>query len=203
MDPEQLLWLKQFDEEADWMMTLANMTSALFIVGTNEERATRADQRQHRNCLRQAQLLLDPRHPWQVLRENHDNSAYHIATMGFNVQTFEYILESGFAERRNSQPVPRNDVPALAPRLSRPERRSLNATDALGHDHAHQSRNSPSRPALRLMKLTKCHENIHVYWLLPPRRAESLLVTTKLSRAGDKYAMCHGRDMIYAINRLK
>ena len=104
MDPEQLLWLEQFDEEEeealDEMMMLANMTSALFIVGTNEEHAARADQRrQHRNYLRWAQLLLSPHcsTPWQALHKSHDDNAY-IVTMGFNVQTFEYILESGFAE---------------------------------------------------------------------------------------------------------
>ena len=57
--------------------------------------------------------------PWQALRKSRDNNAY-IVTVSFDVQTFEYILENGFAERRNNQPVPRNDVPMSAPKPQDP-----------------------------------------------------------------------------------
>jgi hypothetical protein len=51
-------------------------------------------------------------------------------TMGFDVATFQFILESGFEMRWNCFRVPRADAPSVAtPRVSR---RSLDAAGALG-----------------------------------------------------------------------
>ena len=50
--------------------------------------------------------------------------------MGFDVQTFTYILSSGFAIHWDENPIPCNDTSALA--NPRPERRSLDAAGALG-----------------------------------------------------------------------
>ena len=50
--------------------------------------------------------------------------------MGFDVQTFTYILSSGFATHWDENPIPCNDTSALT--NPRPERRSLDAAGALG-----------------------------------------------------------------------
>lgn len=76
-------------------------------------------------------LLPDPRRatPWQALYQSQNDRAY-ITTMGFNVATFNYILESGFTEHWNTNTIPRSDnINAAPPLLSR---RSLDAAGGLG-----------------------------------------------------------------------
>ena len=77
------------------------------------------------------QLLPNPRilTPWTQLYESNNDRAY-ITTMGFDVATFHYILDSGFAARWNSTPIPRADVSRHGqPRIGG---RSLDAAGALG-----------------------------------------------------------------------
>jgi hypothetical protein len=77
------------------------------------------------------QLLPNPRilTPWTQLYESNNDRAY-ITTMGFDVATFHYILDSGFAARWNSTPIPRADVSRHGqPRIGS---RSLDAAGALG-----------------------------------------------------------------------
>ena len=50
--------------------------------------------------------------------------------MGFNVETFELILQSGFAERWYMQPIPHTDSSSHGE--PRPGARSLDAWGALG-----------------------------------------------------------------------
>jgi hypothetical protein len=62
-------------------------------------RQRRAEQRLERRLyLTRAQLLPNPRRdtPWQILYASKSDRAY-ITTMGFDVQTFEDILEAGFS----------------------------------------------------------------------------------------------------------
>jgi hypothetical protein len=50
--------------------------------------------------------------------------------MGFNVATFDSILESGFEDHWNTTPIPRNDVSSSG--IPYQSRRSLDAAGALG-----------------------------------------------------------------------
>ncbi|KAH0840055.1 hypothetical protein J3R83DRAFT_1022 [Lanmaoa asiatica] len=81
---------------------------------------------QHHNRLypRRSQLLPDPRGdtPWQRLYNSQNNRAF-ITTMGFDVDTFGYILTSGFCMRRS-------DTNSIGD--PRPDRRSLDTAGALG-----------------------------------------------------------------------
>jgi hypothetical protein len=77
------------------------------------------------------ELLPDPRKetPWQALYDSEKDQAY-IATMGVDVATFDYIMDSGFEYGWDTQPIARNDInPAGAPRIGG---RSLTATGGLG-----------------------------------------------------------------------
>jgi hypothetical protein len=67
--------------------------------------------------------------PWQVLCCSQNDRAY-ITTMGFDVKTFNYIVESGFGSRWLSQPIPRPEVHTSG--NSRPSGRSLDSWGALG-----------------------------------------------------------------------
>ena len=92
----------------------------------------RSDDRNPRRVyLLRNDLHPDPREdsPWQRLYAAGNDRAF-ITTMGVDVPTFEYILNSGFGERWESTPIPRPDVhPRAQPR---PEKRSLDAAGALG-----------------------------------------------------------------------
>jgi hypothetical protein len=84
-----------------------------------------------RQYLTRSELLPNPRcdTPWQQLYKSESDCAY-ITTMGFDVATFQFILESGFEMRWNCSRVPRADAPSLGP--PRVSRRSLDAAGALG-----------------------------------------------------------------------
>ncbi|KAG6808001.1 hypothetical protein H0H92_005724 [Tricholoma furcatifolium] len=132
---EFLCLLTQEEEEdeleAENSMQQAARYAALAIYlgasGSRQERAAR----RIRLYLTRRDLLPDPRvdTPWQQLY-NSQNSRAFITTMGFDVPTFDYILESGFRELWDTTPIPRGDAPGSAtPRLSS---RSLDAAGALG-----------------------------------------------------------------------
>ncbi|KAG2336686.1 hypothetical protein BDR05DRAFT_978730 [Suillus weaverae] len=57
------------------------------------------------------QLLPSPHvmTPWTQLYESYNDCAY-ITTMGFDVTTFHQLLDSGYADKWNSTPIPRADV---------------------------------------------------------------------------------------------
>ncbi|KAH8099883.1 hypothetical protein BXZ70DRAFT_872038, partial [Cristinia sonorae] len=87
--------------------------------------------RRRRLYLRRAELLPNPRAetPWQVLRGIRSDRAY-ITTMGVDVATFDYLLESGFANAWSHQTIPLTDAnPHGQPRVGG---RSLDAIGALG-----------------------------------------------------------------------
>ncbi|KAG9087331.1 hypothetical protein FRC07_012847 [Ceratobasidium sp. 392] len=81
--------------------------------------------------LRRPELMPNPRveSPWQSLYHSRQDSAF-IVTMGIDVETFHYILDSGFEAAWNTTPVTRDDVnPHGAPRIGA---RSLDAAGGLG-----------------------------------------------------------------------
>ncbi|KAG6913460.1 hypothetical protein DXG01_006709 [Tephrocybe rancida] len=128
-----LLQQQEDDEEAeDELLDGAMHAAAIMAFSVEEARQIRADRRHsNRLYLRQGQLLPNPRTgtPWQALYNSRDDRAF-ITTMGFDVATFDYILNSGFASAWYWTPIPRPDTPATA--APRPGGRSLNAPGALG-----------------------------------------------------------------------
>ena len=67
--------------------------------------------------------------PWQQLYASKIDRAF-ILTTGLDHETFEWILQSGFASTWDETPIPRSDTAgAIKVRLGR---RSLDATGALG-----------------------------------------------------------------------
>ena len=84
------------DEEYDLQVGLI---ASVIIIGAEIGRQACIDNHhENRLYLTRSQLLPDPRlaTPWQVLYDSQSDRAF-ITTMGFDVQTFTYILSSGFA----------------------------------------------------------------------------------------------------------
>lgn len=112
-------------EEAFFVITL-------LLLAAEDARLRHARSRNLRRLyLCRPQLLPNPRAgtPWQLLYHTQNDRAF-ITTMGINVHTFQYILESGFELRWNTTPIPRNDANANGP--PRLGARSLDAAGALG-----------------------------------------------------------------------
>ncbi|KAG2347204.1 hypothetical protein BDR05DRAFT_958680 [Suillus weaverae] len=110
----------------------ALIVAATVLVGTELTRQEHIDSRQmRRQYLCRVQLLPNPQTstPWQALFASQNDRAF-ITTMGFDVETFTFILTSGFAKHWYHTPIPRDDISQYAnPRV---ERRSLDAGGALG-----------------------------------------------------------------------
>lgn len=119
-------------EEEDLQEQQLVALAVLMLVGAEESHRLRAERRlAHRTYLTRPELLPNPRvaTPWQKLYHSQNDRAF-ITTMGFNVASFETILEAGFEQMWNITPIPRDDVPtSAAPRI---HRRSLDAAGALG-----------------------------------------------------------------------
>ncbi|KAI8989206.1 hypothetical protein BD414DRAFT_329457 [Trametes punicea] len=119
---------EEYNEELD---DIAHIAAAVLTASAEEARLRRAEARLHnRRYLCRPQLLPNPREstPWQALYHSQNDRAF-ITTMGIDCATFQYILDSGFAHRWNTTPIPRPDVHATGePRLGR---RSLDAAGAL------------------------------------------------------------------------
>jgi hypothetical protein len=120
----------EYDDEDDEEELL--LLSGAFFLGIERVHELRVERRNHhRRYLCRPQLLPNPREntPWQALYNSRVDRAY-ITTMGIDVATFDFILASGFEQRWNTTPIPRQDADfAGAPRLGG---RSLDAAGALG-----------------------------------------------------------------------
>ena len=100
-------------------------------LATHSREAKTARRSARRFSLLRAHLLPNPRigTPWQHLYASQSDRAF-ITTMGFDVATFNAILQAGFEESWNNNPIRRGDVnPGGRTRLLG---RSLDATGALG-----------------------------------------------------------------------
>lgn len=109
----------------------AIIITTLCLGTTLAENARIERRRLHRFYLTRPDLLPNPRSgtSWQRLYDSQNSRAF-ITTMGFDVDTFHYILRSGFAYIWDNTPIPRNDVSTGGqPRLGA---RSLDAAGALG-----------------------------------------------------------------------
>ncbi|EIW77798.1 hypothetical protein CONPUDRAFT_92166 [Coniophora puteana RWD-64-598 SS2] len=124
--------LEAEEEEEEEEETRLITAVGLLLWGAEQSRLLRNERRlEHRLYLVRADLLPNPRAdtPWQVLYAGMNRRAY-ITTMGVDVETFDYILASGFGSKWNALPIPRDDTNQQG--RARLGRRSLDAAGALG-----------------------------------------------------------------------
>ncbi|KAG2130663.1 uncharacterized protein EDB93DRAFT_1263357 [Suillus bovinus] len=109
--------MEAIDEEES-----ALIVAAVVLVGAEQTRQERINRRQpQRLYLCRTQLLPNPRlsTPWQTLFASQNDQAF-ITTMGFDMDTFTFMLTSGFAEHWYHTPIPRDDISQYAnPRIER------------------------------------------------------------------------------------
>jgi hypothetical protein len=136
MDIDAYIGLQQLEEmeeyEIDEEHDLAGSAMAIIAVATLEAHRLRTERRKpSRLYLCRSQLLRNPRGAtaWQVLYRTRNDRAY-ITTMGFDVHTFDTILNSGFGYAWDTTPIPRQDTSSLG--RTRPGARSLDGSGALG-----------------------------------------------------------------------
>lgn len=128
-----VLAIEEIDEEQDHddeITQIAALTGATVYLEALETQHRRS-QRRRRLYLVRNELLPNPREgtPWQKLFHTQSDRAF-ITTMGIDIATFNYILDSGFTEQWSTRPITRPDQPMAAPpRLSS---RSLDAAGGLG-----------------------------------------------------------------------
>ena len=113
------------DEDEEFMQ-------ALYLIAPDVLDHIRRNRRsQTRLYLTRSELLIHPqgRTPWQALYHSNNDRAF-ITTMGLDVRTFHLLLESGFRESWETQPIVRADANSRGrPRL---QARSLDAAGSLG-----------------------------------------------------------------------
>lgn len=118
------------DDDEDYEYTIA-CASTVFLA-MEDARQRQSEQRSYnRHYIVRKDLLPNPRYntPWQHMYSTQNDRAF-ITTMGVDCNTFQALLQNGFAHLWDSTPIPRNDVHFDgAPRLGR---RSLDAAGALG-----------------------------------------------------------------------
>ncbi|KAJ7750684.1 hypothetical protein DFH07DRAFT_544735 [Mycena maculata] len=120
------------EDEIDDEQFLAGTAMSIFLLGAIEAHRLRTERRRpSRLYLCRPQLLPNPREAtaWQVLFRSRSDRAY-ITTMGFDVATFNRILDAGFDVAWNTTPIPRED--AVGTGKTRPGARSLDGSGALG-----------------------------------------------------------------------
>ncbi|KAG8988592.1 hypothetical protein FRB94_000574 [Tulasnella sp. JGI-2019a] len=129
----QTEWEEEDEEEEErHAKQMAALLAVVLLVGAEENREIASTLRNpHRRYLRRQNLLPNPRDttPWLALLESRDDRAF-ITTMGFDVATFNLILDSGFRDCWDAMPIARSDVRSSgAPKI---HRRSLDAAGGLG-----------------------------------------------------------------------
>ncbi|CAA7266076.1 unnamed protein product [Cyclocybe aegerita] len=118
-----------WDEENNRLQN-AGLSGTAIYLEAQENRQHHSENRK-RLYLIQNELLPNPREgtPWQHLHSSSSDRGF-IMTMGIDVSTFEYLLQSGFALLWNTTPIPRPDQPMTAP--PRVNSRSLDPAGGLG-----------------------------------------------------------------------
>ncbi|KIK96334.1 hypothetical protein PAXRUDRAFT_772156 [Paxillus rubicundulus Ve08.2h10] len=118
-DIASLITTQEAEADEDFLEDEENkitLIAAAIIGGAEISRQIRIENRhENRLYLCRPQLLPNPRlaTPWQVLYDSQNDHAF-ITTMGFDVQTFAYILTSGFATCWHETAIPRNDTSTVA-----------------------------------------------------------------------------------------
>ncbi|KIJ12082.1 hypothetical protein PAXINDRAFT_15109 [Paxillus involutus ATCC 200175] len=103
---------REEEEDLEDEETMMALVTAAIIGGTEVLREIHVE-RHHNNRLYlcRSQLLPNPciNTPWQILYDSQNDRAF-ITTMGFDVETFGYILSSGFAANWYTTAIPRPDT---------------------------------------------------------------------------------------------
>lgn len=118
---------EEWDNDAAHDALLSGAAIYIAALGNQQHRS---GQRRRLYIVRN-ELLPNPRRntPWQKLLNSRSDRAY-ITTMGIDVETFQYILNSGFTALWNATALTRHDNPmTAAPQINR---RSLDAAGGLG-----------------------------------------------------------------------
>ncbi|KAI0917424.1 hypothetical protein AcW1_007380 [Taiwanofungus camphoratus] len=118
------------DEQEDDEYLQQAALAATLLLGAEKARKARESHRQ-RLYLCRAELMPKPREDsaWQRLFKSQNDHTF-ITTMGVDVATFYYILDSGFTAAWGMMPIPRNDTNTYG--RPRPGAHSLDAAGALG-----------------------------------------------------------------------
>ncbi|KIK81943.1 hypothetical protein PAXRUDRAFT_806059 [Paxillus rubicundulus Ve08.2h10] len=123
---------REEEEDLEDEETMMALVTAAIIGGTEVAREIRIKRcHDNRLYLCRSQLLPNPciNTPWQILYDSQNDRAF-ITTMGFDVETFGYILSSGFAANWYTTAIPCPDTNQVGD--PRPGRQSLDAAGALG-----------------------------------------------------------------------
>lgn len=125
-----LTYNSEEDDDSDEEGQLSLAFASLILLGAEESRRLRSARRR-RHYLTRSELLPNPRYitPWTHLYRSQSDRAY-ITTMGVDVRTFHYLLDSGFRHLWNTTPIPRQDTSSTG--NVRLNARSLDAEGALG-----------------------------------------------------------------------
>ncbi|KAF7340349.1 hypothetical protein MVEN_01954100 [Mycena venus] len=136
MDLDASFLLHQLEDIEDDAIDDGSLTAgtamAVMALGAIEAHRLRTERRKpSRLYLCRPQLVRNPRGAtaWQILYRSRSDRAY-ITTMGFDVATFDKILDAGFGVAWDTKPIPRADAPNTG--ATRPGARSLDASGALG-----------------------------------------------------------------------
>ncbi|KAF8234626.1 hypothetical protein L208DRAFT_1393821, partial [Tricholoma matsutake] len=119
---------EEVDEEYLHIVT----TAALLVTAAEVSHLFRNEQcRPTRNYLTRPDLPPNPHFgtAWKHVFESQNNWAF-ITTMGFDVETFNFMINSGFRELWDLTPIPRDDTSSSGNPW--PGGRSLNVNGALG-----------------------------------------------------------------------
>lgn len=114
-DPFYMMLLAAQDDSREEEEThhLAACGLAIYI-GASESRNLRS-LRRVQTYLTCPELLPNSRidTPWQALYASQSDHAF-ITTMGLDVETFDVVIQSGFAQLWDTTPIPRPDAPSVA-----------------------------------------------------------------------------------------
>ncbi|KAF8236270.1 hypothetical protein L208DRAFT_1391077 [Tricholoma matsutake] len=120
------------NEEADEEYLRIVTTAALLVTAAEVSRLFRNEQRRPtRNYLTRPDLPPNPHFgtAWKHVFESQNDRAF-ITTMGFDVETFNFMINSGFRELWDLTPIPRDDTSSSGNPW--PGGRSLDVNGALG-----------------------------------------------------------------------
>lgn len=120
------------EEQEDDEHLLLFSALSLLVIGSEEAAALRRERRREtRQYLVRADLPPNPRSqtPWQHLFEQRADRPF-ITTMGVDVNTFDFLIQSGFGQKWHETPIPRADTAANG--VPRTFRRSLDECGGLG-----------------------------------------------------------------------
>ncbi|KAG0695299.1 hypothetical protein DFH29DRAFT_1072537 [Suillus ampliporus] len=107
-------WLNMYGEKVADMFIAQKISTQYQVLQNNIEMEVIDEEESALIVVAVVLLLPNPRMstPWQALFASQNDRAF-ITTMGFEVETFAFILTSGFAKHWYHTPIPRDDISHL------------------------------------------------------------------------------------------